>query len=103
MQAIFAMFESALDADAVQETMRARAEKFREVDGLVQKYFLHDESTARYGAFFIFDSAESRDAYLNSPLSAGVGDAYEIEGTPDVTKATLLFPLREADGLPAPA
>jgi heme-degrading monooxygenase HmoA len=103
MEAVFAMFESELSHEEVEETMRKRAERFREVDGLVQKYFVHDEETERYGAFFIFDSRESRDAYFASDLSAGVGEAYAITGTPEVTKARLLFPLREAEGMPAPA
>lgn len=103
MELVFAMFESGLDHEEVTETMRQRAERFRAVDGLVQKYFVHDEANGRYGACFIFDSVASRDAYFESDLSAGVGEAYAITGTPEVTKAHLLFPLREADGLPAPA
>lgn len=81
--------------------MRKRAEKFRAVDGLVQKYFVHDEANDCYGAFFIFESAAARDAYFESQLSTSVGDAYALKGDADVTKARLLCPLREADGLPA--
>lgn len=103
MEIVFATFESELSSEEVERTMRQRAEKFREVDGLVQKYFVHDQENGRYGACFIFDSAESRDAYFASDLSAGVGEAYAVTGTPDVTTARLLFPLREADGMPAPA
>lgn len=103
MKIVFAMFESNLTAEEIEQTMRQRAEKFRAVEGLVQKYFVHDEATDRYGALMIFDSKASRDAYFESELSASVGDAYAIDGSPDVTMATLLFPLREAEGLPAPA
>ena len=103
MEVVFAMFESELSSEEVEQTMRQRAEKFREVDGLVQKYFVHDEENGRYGACFIFESMEARDAYFESDLSAGVGEAYAVKGTPEVTKAKLLFPLREAEGMPAPA
>ncbi|WP_042662525.1 YdhR family protein [Haloferax sp. ATB1] len=103
MEIVFATFESELNHDAIEETMRQRAQKFREVPGLVQKYFVHDRENDRYGACFIFDSAQSRDAYFESDLSAGVGAAYAVTGEPAVTKAHLLFPLREADGLPDPA
>lgn len=103
MEVVFATFESGLDRDEIVRTMRRRAERFRAVDGLVQKYFVHDREHDRYGAFFIFDSAASRDAYFASELSAGVGEAYAVDGEPDVTMAELLFPLREAEGLPSPA
>lgn len=103
MEIVFATFESGLSHDEIERIMRERAERFREVEGLVQKYFVHDRDTDRYGACFIFDSEGSRDAYFASDLSAGVGEAYAVEGTPDVTTAHMLFPLREAEGMPAPA
>lgn len=103
MEIVFATFESGLSQDEIEATMRQRAERFREVDGLVQKYFVHDRENDRYGACFIFDSEQSRDAYFASDLSASVGDAYAIEGDPAVTKAHLLFPLREDARMPEPA
>lgn len=103
MEIVFAAFESGLSHEGIVETMRQRAERFREVEGLVQKYFFHDRENDRYGACFVFDSEASRDAYFDSELSAGVGEAYAIEGAPEVTKAHMLFPLREAEGFPAPA
>ena len=83
--------------------MRQRAETFREVDCLVQKYFVHDETNDRYDASSIFESTEARDAYFESELSASVGVAYALQGEAAVTKAHLLFPVREAEDLPAPA
>lgn len=103
MEVVFATFESELDAEAVEETMHERAEKFREVEGLVQKFYFHDAESGRHGAFFVFDSKASRDAYFESDLSAGVSDAYAVSGDPDVTTGHLLFPLYEADGMPKPA
>ncbi|AKU06750.1 MULTISPECIES: YdhR family protein [Haloferax] len=103
MEIVFATFESELEHDAIEETMRQRAKQFRAVDGLVQKYFVHDRERDRYGACFIFDSEESRDAYFASDLSAGVGAAYAVKGEPAVTNAHLLFPLRETEGLPETA
>ena len=100
MEIVVASFESELRPEDVERTMRERAPRFREVDGLVQKYFFHDEERDRYGAVFLFESAAARDAYLESDLRAGVGEAYAITGTPESFAATLLFPLREAAGLP---
>jgi hypothetical protein len=98
MEVAFATFESELDAGEVEETMLERAEKFREVEGLVQKFYFHDAGNDRFGAFFIFESEASRDAYF-----AGVSEAYAVSGEPDVTTGRMLFPLREAEGLPKSA
>ena len=103
MELVFATFESELSHEEIESTMRTRAERFREVDGLVQKYFVHDRENDRYGACFLFDTVASRDAYFASDLSAGVGEAYAVVGDPTVTTAHLLFPLREAEGMPDPA
>lgn len=96
-------FESALSPDALEETLRERAEKFRAVDGLVQKLYVQDEASGRVGGFYIFDSEASRDAFFASDLRDTIGEAYAVEGEPDVSTYRLLFPLREAEELPAPA
>jgi hypothetical protein len=44
MVAVSATFESERSSAEVAQTMRTRAEKVREVDGLVQTYFIHDPS-----------------------------------------------------------
>lgn len=103
MEIVFATFESELHQEEIEQTMRQRGEKFRQVDGLVQKYFVHDREDDRYGACFIFDSEQSRDAYFASDLSASVGEAYAVKGDPEVSKVHLMFPLREVEGMPDPA
>jgi hypothetical protein len=103
MEIVLVTFESELSDEALEETLRERAERFREIDGLVQKLYLHDEETGRTGGFYIFDSEESRDAYLASELRASVGEAYAVKGEPDVSMFHLLFPLREAEEFPTPA
>lgn len=103
MEVVFVTFESELGTDALEETLRERAEKFREVDGLVQKFYLQDDDSGRVGGFYMFDSAEARDAFFDSDLRATIGEAYAVKGDPDVSTYHLLFPLREAEGLPASA
>lgn len=103
MEVVFVTFESALSDEELEETLRSRADRFREVEGLVQKFYLRDRERGRVGGFYVFDSADSRDAYLESDLRATIGDAYAVEGDPDVSTYQLLFPLREAAEFPAPA
>jgi len=103
MEIVFATFESELSAEEVQQTMCQRAENFRVVEGLVQKYFVHDEDNGRYGPVSS-STPRSRATRTSRPTSvpASVRPA-RLNGTPDVAKAHFLFPLREAEGMPAPA
>lgn len=103
MEVVFVTFESALSNEELEATLRSRAEKFREVEGLVQKFYLRDRERGRVGGFYIFDSEATRDAFFESDLRATIGDAYAVKGEPDVSLFNLLFPLREAKEFPAPA
>lgn len=103
MEVVFVTFESALSPTELEETLRERAEKFRGVDGLVQKFYLQDLENGRVAGFYIFEAEESRDSFFESDLRATIGEAYAVKGDPDVSLFHLLFPLHDADGLPAPA
>lgn len=103
MEVVFVTFESELSPDALERTLRERAEKFREVDGLVQKFYLQEEASGRVGGLYIFDSEASRDAVFASDLRDSIGEAYGVKGKLDVSMFHLLFPLREAEEFPTPA
>ena len=103
MEVVFVTFETELSSEELEKTLRTRAERFRGVEGLVQKFYLRDRDRDRVGGFYVFDSEDSRDAYLESDLKATIGDAYSVRGEPDVSMFRLLFPLREAEEFPAPA
>jgi hypothetical protein len=103
MEVVFVTLESGLSNEELSETLHSRAEQFREVEGLVQKFYLRDRESERVGGFYIFDSEASRDAFLGSDLRATIGEAYAVEGEADVSLFELLFPLRETEGFPRPA
>jgi heme-degrading monooxygenase HmoA len=103
MEVVFVTFETELDPDELERTLRERAEKFRAVDGLVQKFYLRDDANGRVGGFYVFDSEASREAFFASDLRATIPDAYSVKGEPDVSTFHLLFPLREAEEFPTPA
>ena len=103
MHVLLVTFESGMEPDDVEAAVRERAEEFRALDGLVQKYYLRDEETDRWGGFYIFDSADSLSAYLDSDLKASIADAYAVEGEPDAETFELVFPLREAEEFPPAA
>lgn len=53
----------------VLELFNKRADKYRKVKGLLQKLYIHDESTGDVGGVYVFDSKESLEAYRNSDLA----------------------------------
>lgn len=103
MEVVFVTFESELSPRALETTLRERAEKFRDVAGLVQKLYLQDDESGRVGGFYIFDTEASRDAFFESDLRTSIGEAYAVKGDPEISQFNLLFPLRQAEGLPNPA
>ncbi|KZN22631.1 hypothetical protein A4G99_19445 [Haladaptatus sp. R4] len=72
MEVVFITFESELSSEELDETLRDRAKKFRQMDGLVQKYYLQDEESGQVGGLYMFNSEISRDAFLASDLRTAI-------------------------------
>ena len=49
------------------------ARAFAALPGLISKHGLADEENNKYGGFYIRETRETYEAYLNSELFAGVG------------------------------
>lgn len=91
----FVSFESALSEDEVVAVAKERADQFRALPGLLQKYYVKLRKPNHYGGVYIWDSEESMGAYRESELAAGIAAAYETVGTPAVQIIDTLFQLRE--------
>ena len=50
MEVVLILFKSNLPKDKVIKNFEARADLYRAVPGLVQKYYIHDDSTGHFGA-----------------------------------------------------
>ena len=84
-------FKSALPYEEAMAIAEARADQFRALPGLRQKYYLHDPATGEIAGLYLWDSPESFDAYRKSELRASIAEAYQAETPPrvevyDVTK-----------------
>lgn len=101
MEVVVITYESKLDPDVVVDLFRERAQKYRDVDGLVQKLYLHDESTGRFGGIYVFDSEASRDALFESDVHESLRDAYDVTGDVEISTFHLDFPLYETVSLAA--
>lgn len=86
--------KSNLPEEELLAKARERAQQFKEVPGLIQKYYLRLDEPGRYCGVYIWDSKASMQAFLKSGLAAGIGKAYQVVEGPDAEISDLLFQLR---------
>jgi len=73
---------------------KERMPQFRELPGLVQKYYSYDEATGEWAGIYLWDSEESLAAYLESDLRKSIPSAYELTGPPQIERYPLVDVLR---------
>jgi hypothetical protein len=83
-----------LSIEEIMEIAESRADEFRALPGLTQKYYLHDPETGEVGGCYLWDSAEDLDEYKRSELSASIAEAYQAESEPRIDVLRILMPLR---------
>ncbi|QMU57398.1 MAG: hypothetical protein GKR98_03775 [Boseongicola sp.] len=88
-------FETTLPRDVVLAKARERREEFRDVDGLVQKYYVELNSANTYGAVYIWESKEAMGAFFQSDLAKSIPAAYRIRGKPDIEVISGVFRLHD--------
>ena len=75
-------FASRLTYDEVLERFEAGSEKYRQVPGLLQKYYVHYPETDEYGGVYVWDSEDSLQAWRETyPLSTLAG-TYQVKDGP---------------------
>ena len=84
MEVVLILFKSDLPKDKVIKNFEARADLYRAVHGLVQKYYVHDEATGHFGGIHVFDSHESAEAFMESDLVKSIGSAQKSHEPPTV-------------------
>jgi heme-degrading monooxygenase HmoA len=89
-------FRSSLPFDEVMKVARRRAPEFRALEGLMQKYYLHDAETGEIAGLYLWDSPESLTAYRDSELRASIAAEYRVEGEVRVNVYRMAMPLRDA-------
>ena len=88
-------FESALSEDEVLLTAKERADQFRAIPGLLQKYYVKLSQPNQYGGVYLLDSMDSLSSYRESDLAASIPAAYKVMGPPTIDILDTLFQLRE--------
>ena len=71
-------FASRLTADEVLERFEDGSGKYRQVPGLLQKYYIHSPATDEYGGVYVWDTEDSLQAWRETyPLSTLAG-TYQV-------------------------
>jgi hypothetical protein len=94
----FVRINTRLAHEEVRRIMEERAPRFREVPGLVQKYYGYEPNGGAFCGCYIFDSEQSRRAFLESELARTIPAAYQAEEM-RVEAYEVLFPLYEVPQL----
>jgi hypothetical protein len=94
----FVKFSSPLTDEEARSVMERRAPEFRQVPGLLQKYYGREMATGEVCGIYIFDSEDSLRAFRETELARTIPSAYQIE-SPRIEVFELLFPLRPDERL----
>jgi heme-degrading monooxygenase HmoA len=93
--AVLVRLQSELDHDEIVRIMEERAPDFRALEGLEQKYYIHDPESGEYGGFYLWRSHEDVVQYRQSELAATIAAAYQGVGAPRVEVFEVVMPLRD--------
>ena len=88
-------FATTLSEEEVLAAAHKRADQFRALPGLLQKYYVKLAEPNHYGGIYIWDSLESMQSYRESELAATIPAAYKVVGKPKIEVLESLFQLRE--------
>ena len=89
--------KSELSREEFVRRYRERLPSFREVPGLLQKYYAQDEETGHWCGIYLWDSEESLAAYMDSDLRKSIPAAYELTAPPKLERFDILEQLRGSD------
>ena len=88
-------FKSELSLDEINAIVESRADEFRALGGLQQKYYLTEPASGEVGGLYLWESPEALDEYRQSELRATIAAAYRTVGEPRVEVFSVLKVLRE--------
>jgi len=86
--------KSKLSHDELERRYKERMPQFRDVPGLLQKYYSYDSSTEEWAGIYLWESEASAAAYLESDLRKTIPSAYELTQPPRVERFPIVDVLR---------
>jgi Putative mono-oxygenase ydhR len=71
-------FKSTLSAEELMNRCNEDLNAFRNVPGLIQKYYIGEEATGAISGFYIFESKSDREAFWASELAKNIPARYGV-------------------------
>ena len=87
-------FKSGLRDEDVLHAYQARAPLYREVPGLVQKYYLRFSISGEHGAVYLWDSEGALKGFRQSDFARSISDVYRVQRTSEIQIADVVMALR---------
>lgn len=86
--------KSKLPKGEMDRRYKERMPRFRELEGLLQKFYSYDEATGEWAGIYLWESQAALDVYLASDLRSSIPSAYELVGKPQVERFSIIDVLR---------
>lgn len=87
-------FESILPEEEVLRIADERADAYRAVPGLLQKYYVRLDKPNHYGGVLLWESPEALAAFRDTELSQTIPSTYGVKGAPAVEVVEVFDVLR---------
>ena len=79
-EAILAVkFSSTISPEKLQKICLEDLDAFRNVPGLIQKYYITEESTQDLSGFYVFENEQARESFWNSELAQTIAPRYGVK------------------------
>ena len=88
-------YRSGLTHEEVAERFEARSDGYRQVPGLLQKYYVHFPETGEHGGVYVWDSPESLERWRDTQLAGTLAQTYQVDQEPSEEIADVMLVLRE--------
>ena len=88
-------FKSNLSFEDVMKVVEERADEFRALSGLKQKYYVQDATTGEYGGLYLWESGQALSEYRESELRSSIAAAYQTVGEPRIDVLNVIKTLRD--------
>lgn len=85
---------SRLPHEEIRKRFEARSDRYREVPGLIQKFYVRFPATGEYGGIYVWDTKESLEAWTAGNLAGTLAETYQVDGDPDRELAEVMLILR---------
>jgi heme-degrading monooxygenase HmoA len=87
-------YKSGLTHEEVAERFQARSDGYRQVPGLLQKYYVRFASTDEYGGIYVWDSPRSLEKWRETTLADTLAETYNVVEPPHTEMLDVMLVLR---------